>query len=198
MQTPSDPYVELIRRLIIPGYQLLAGGVDRVDCALTHETYPSYVQANENRDLYILGGVPVALGLVRVGDVGVKKKNYFPIDIDVRELWKKEGKEISDDEIKDLGRWCAGALADHAFLCEWSYIVFSGNGIHIWYIGDPAPVYSPEHWKHGMKFILGEFEKHTKLIPDWSCVNVGKLFRLPGSFNNKNGGHVKVEILCAQ
>lgn len=193
-----DPYVELIRRLMIPGSQLLVGGVDRIDLALTPDSYTAYVKANANCNLYFLGGIPPEVGLVRANDEQVRKKNYFVIDVDVRELRKKEGKEISDDEIKELGHWCYGTLATHPFLSEWSYIIFSGNGLHLWYIGDPTDIYSPEHWKHGMKFILEEFEKHTKLTPDWSCVNVSKLIRVPGSFNNKNGRHTKVEILCAQ
>lgn len=196
---PDDEvYRELIRRLVIPGYQLLAGEADRVTINLTPEKYPAFLAANADKDIFLVGGVISEIGLTRASDAHIKKKNYFVIDIDVREFMKKEGTEIADEDIRDLGRWCAGALSNHPFLSEWSYIVFSGNGIHTWYIGDVDDIFAPENWKQGMKFILDQFEKHTKLVPDRSCVNVSKLIRVPGSYNNKHGRHVKVEILCAQ
>jgi hypothetical protein len=197
-QSLGTVYDDFVRRLTIAGYSLLAGKADRVEIALTPVNYRDYLAANPAKDLYIVGGVDTAIGLRRSGDKDIRMKNYFVIDVDVRNLWKAQKQEITDEEIKELGHWLVGALSDHPHLSKWSYIVYSGNGIHIWYIGEPVAVKSIENWRHGMQHIHREFEKHTKLAPDESCVSVGWLFRLPGSFNNKKGRHTLVEILHFQ
>ena len=195
-QQPSED--ALIRRLIIPNRSLLAGEANHVTTILTAENYREFLAANTTKNLYIVGGADPSKGLYRATDGDIHGKNYCFIDIDVREQWKKEGKEISDEEIKELGHWLIGALADHPFLKLWSYISFSGNGLHVWFMGAVAPVMSVDDWKLGMKHIFTEFEKHTKLVPDYSCGNVSKLIRLVGSYNNKNGKHVATEILASQ
>lgn len=188
-----------IDRLCIPGCSLQAGEANRVIVNnLDPAGYRALITKNQKDNLYIIGGVDPSVN-GRATDADVHSKNYFVIDIDVREAEKKDGRKITDDEIKELGRtWFPGALENHPFLSLWSHIVFSGNGIHIWYIGKITPIRSVEKWSRGVQYILCEFQKHTKQEPDYSCTNVSRLIRLPGSYNNKGGRQVRTEILVSQ
>lgn len=196
---PSDEtYTAFVADLLIPDCILQAGTAKTVDILLTPENYRSFVEAHPEHDLYFLGGVDPLRKMERARDEDVRKKGHFFIDLDIRAQWKKEGSEIGDGEIKELGEWLAGALAEHPFLGKWRYIVFTGNGLHVHYFGGPVDVRSTEHWREGMTRLLETFEKVTKMMPDKGCTNAARLCRLPGSFNNKDWRHVPVEILLAR
>ncbi|MEI8230584.1 MAG: AAA family ATPase [Candidatus Peregrinibacteria bacterium] len=192
--TLTKAYSHFIADLLIPSWNVQAGTVKEVEVILNAENYHSFLIAHEGQDLFFLSGVDPVRGMERARDEDVRSKGHFFFDFDIRTQYP----DITDEEIRELGKWFAGALADHPYLSLWRYIVFSGNGIHVHYFGDPVQLVSAEHWREGMRFIMEEVKKHTRMEPDIGCSNAGRLGRLPGSYNHKNGKRTKVEILLAR
>lgn len=189
----------LIESLMIPGLNLLAGTAEKVDIVLTPDNYQSYIDANANKDLFLLGGVDPTIGVRRAKDNDVRKKNYFLVDIDVREIWRKKREEITDEHIKEQGIAIVELLNKSGTIAgDWRLIVFSGNGLHIWYVGDPIAIESKEAWKEGLRTFLRGFEMRIGLPPDYACINLSRLSRIPCSYNNKKGRHTFVEVLATQ
>ena len=180
-----------ISDLLIPDCNIQAGSASKVEIILNETNYRKYLEENPKKDLYFLAGVDPERGMERAGDSHVWKKSHFFLDYDIRTNEKK----ISDEEIKELARWLSRALADHPILHRWRYIVFTGNGLHVHYMGDPVEVKSSEDWQRGMRWLLDQAAAHTQLEPDRGCTNVARLCRLPGSYNNKHDQHTLVEIL---
>lgn len=191
--------IDFVSRLQINDCSLVLSSEKYGITCLTPDNYLKAVEQNRDENLYIIGGVDKSAGCNRIRADQIRMRNYFVIDIDVRNQFKEEGSEISNDEIKELGEWLKGALQEHEYLCNWSYIVFSGNGLHVWYLGEPAAVESPEKWKAGMQRIHKAFKDQTKLEPDPQCISLATIFRLPGSYNNKDiNNRQLVEILLYQ
>ena len=66
-------------------------------------------------------------------------------------------------------------LEKHEFLNEWSYVVFSGNGIHIHYIGYEHSGLDKKLYQCAVKRVYREFEKHFScswIVPDGKCSNI--------------------------
>ncbi len=184
-------YEAFIRDLQISGCLVQVGMVNMILGAIDHKNYGRFVLTNVDKDLYFLGGVDPLRGRERARDEDVKQKNHFFIDLDLR----VKNPLISDTDIKEVGYSLEEILAKHQHLCDWRYICFSGNGLHVHYFGNPVPLKSLEHWREGMKNLISTFEKHTGMEADKGCINAARLCRLPGSWNNKNGRHTQVEIL---
>lgn len=189
----------LIESLVIPGLNLQAGTAEKVGIVLTPDNYRDYIDANTDKDLFLLGGVDPSIGIKRAKDADVRMKNYFLVDIDVREIWRKNGEEITDEHIKEQGINIMEQLNKSETIAgDWRLIVFSGNGLHIWYVGNPIAITSKEVWKEGLLTFLRGFEMRIGLPPDYACINLGRLSRIPCSYNNKKGRHTLVEVLAAQ
>lgn len=198
--TSSASAQDLLRDLVIPGCILQAGTVNRVlDPNLTPENLGAFLSAHKGEDLYILAGVSPAKGTERARDEDVLKKNHFYLDFDIRNHYQKQHQEtVTNAEIKDIADGIIQSLKGQAILCEWRYVVFTGNGIHIHYIGEPVDIGSLDHWRAGMRSLMQQAEACTGMPPDYGCVNVGRIARLPGSLNHKNKTPVRVEIIAMQ
>lgn len=194
----SSYYQRFIVDLSLPDCIIQAGAANSVDTQLTQKNYQSFLAQNQSKDLFFLAGVrPDCTG--RAADKDVKAKCHFFIDFDVRNFWKKlYGEDISDSDIKEIGLGFVVAFNNHPILSRFRLIVFSGNGIHASFVGDPLYGVSPDVWSMGMKSLLKEAEALTGYQPDYNCINLGRICRLPGSYNNKNGNHTLVEVLEAQ
>lgn len=153
----------------------------------------AYIENHPGENLYFLGGVDPSREKQRASDEDVRFKNHFFLDFDVRIA----AHDITDEEIKELGVFFGEQLSKHRLLNQWKYIVFSGNGIHIHYWGDPVEVASVKDWKEGVQQCALLAESHLDSAIDRKCTNVGRICRAPASYNNKNG-HRKVEILLMQ
>jgi archaellum biogenesis ATPase FlaH len=168
------------------------GSVTDVDILLDGENFGQYLQNNQKKDVFFLGGIDPQQKKKRASDKNVIWKNHFFIDLDIR----SQEKEITDNDIRELTAWVGEALiVEGGALGKWRYIVFSGNGLHIHYFGDPVEIQSIEDWKNGLKGLLMEAKRILKIDPDSGCINPARLCRCPGSYNNKNGAHKLVEIL---
>jgi len=128
----------------------------------------------------------------RFKDHEIHSKNYFAIDIDLRNQYPWE---ITNIEI--VREWLSLASLlweNHELFWEWSYIVFSGNGIHIYYVWDEISL-SPIKYKLWVKRIFkmwDDFIGNEVLYSDHACCNLARILRLPETKNQKNGATVKI------
>lgn len=141
----------------------------------------------------------------RVVKDDVQEKNYFVIDIDIRQSVYQQTKEVISQE--DMHAMIADIkydLDNHDVFCEWRYIVDSWNGCHVYYIGDIIP---HENYSDGVKQVFAEFQKDILdahlLEVDFALSDCSRVTRLPWTINSKKwkdwyDGDKEVVILYKQ
>lgn len=154
--------------------------------------------SDKTKNVYFLWGVRESAQ--RMTDNDIELINYIRLDIDIKK-WVQESMGVTPDKW-DI-EWFIGeikwAIETNAFLKDWSYIVFSGWGCHIYYsavwgcpIKDSTDV---KVWQLAMKRIYALYDKTIteNLWEDYSCVfsdkavcNTARIMRLPWSVNQKN------------
>lgn len=151
---------------------------------------------SDTNDIYFIGGVDPAIDKTRASDGDVKLKNYFFFDFDIR----KEYPDMTDEAIKELGRgWMQACLEGSDLTKNWRYIVFTGNGLHVYFFSpEPVAITDPEAWRMGLTKFLDSAEVSMGYKPDRACVNVSRISRLPGTFNQKSDPAKHVEIIAFQ
>jgi len=177
---------DFLKALHIPGTIVQVGQVNKLDSMPNGVN--DYVANNSDKDLYFLGNVPKEKGLSRAKDADITTKRYVYFDFDVR----KSNSNITDQEIKELAVGCGEKLQGTEY-ANFSFIVFSGNGFHIYYICEPT-VISIDNYSNGYELMSLEIEKIVDIEADKACKNVARIARLPGSYNNKSDKRL-VEIL---
>lgn len=146
------------------------------------------MKSMKGKDIYYLWGVSPNL-TSRAKDDDVIEKNYFAIDIDIRREYKeKYGKVLSQDELKaEIEKIKDMISQDHVFN-QRSYIICSGNGMHILYLGKSS-TYDKQEYKDGVKYIYkmfsDKFWDKTIYTIDTACATLWRLLRLPWSVNTK-------------
>lgn len=128
-------------------------------------------------------------------DSDIIEKNYFLMDFDIRNFFREQGDEITDDEIIEIGNDLGLFLNNHPkyWFNQWRFIVFTGNGLHLYYVWDSLKVpedITPREYSAGVSRIYEEFANHLKceyLVPDPMCKNIGRIARLPDTINQKTG-----------
>ena len=159
----------------------------------TEEEFLQFLKDKEGKNLYFTEGAnETAKDKNRVGDGDITHKSHFCIDIDYR----SSHAGCSDEEILICARNIVPLLDEHKFLKHWRMVVFSGNGIHIHYLGEPTAITDKDAWANGVRYTLEEFKRVTGLTDevDMACVNTSRLFRIPGTYNVK-GERKLVSIL---
>ena len=112
-------------------------------------------------------------------DDDVKDKNYFVVDLDIRDQKKwisNEGIKEYADKIKKNLQW---ELADYRF------INYSWNWLHIYYIWEPTE-FDKITYQNSIKFILKKLSKSIENLwikPDIACSNIARIIRLPWTIN---------------
>ena len=148
---------------------LAVSGKDKLD---------EFLPKNEEKCLYFTGNVDKSKGYNRCSDGDIKNKKYVYFDFDIR----KEQKDITDDEIKKMGKEFGEKLDKNGY--DWSAITFTGNGLHVYFIGDSVKI-NIQDYSFGYDCIRQEIEKIVGINADESCSNVARIARIPCSFNNK-------------
>ena len=146
----------------------------------------SIIKQNENENIYFLGCVKDGVQK-RASDNDIEEKNYIYFDLDVAKT-----ENATDEEIK----WFAKSLPEilqNTIFEDWNSIIYTGNGIHIYYLGDFVKV-DKLKWSQAMKYLVREIQKIVKTEVDSACVNPARISRLPLSYNNK-GEKKLVEII---
>lgn len=192
----TDNLNRFVHDLVIPGCNAQVSTLQKVLCVLSDEAeLMKVLKGHEMEDVYVLGGVKPEKDS-RAGDDDISHKNYFFLDFDIRNDYiKRTGNDITDESIRAIGATIAERLGGHEFLKDWRYMVFTGNGIHVYYFGQPVVVENKRWWSIGVARMIDEAARAVGINPDVGCKNVARISRMPGSFNNKHGRHVPVEIL---
>ena len=150
----------------------------------TEEEFVQFLKDNKNRNLYFTeGATEKARDKTRVRDEDIVNKSHFCIDVDYR----SNHPDCEDEEILSCARCIVPLIDSHVMLQHWRMVVFSGNGIHIHYVGKQAAIHHKNAWADGIRCTLEEFKRVTGLTDevDMTCVNTSRLFRIPGSYNVK-------------
>lgn len=153
-----------------------------------------FISENQDKNLFFLAGVNPDVGMARAKNNDVKQRRYIVLDFDIRSDMKEIG-EITNEEIKAEGFRIGKELSRHDALKDWSYLIFTGNGIHVYYIGNPT--LCDDFFIEGVQKIYNKVEKLVGFAPDSACKNSARILRMPNSYNNKKDKK-KVEVLVEQ
>jgi len=126
----------------------------------------------------------------RCGDNDISLKNYFVLDLDIRQ---NSEDEISNEEIVACADILEESLENTSFK-DWSYIIYSGNGLHIYYVGDSISP-TARQYSDWVGYIYKEFERvvdNPLFKPDHACKNIARILRVPTSTNQKNWAVVSI------
>lgn len=132
----------------------------------------------------------------RAKDCDIVKKSYFCIDIDIRNNYKNEYLEdVSNEDIIKCGMNLANDLqSTDDFFKEWRYIIYTWWGLHIYYVSDELS-YDVDEYSLWVSRIFKQWDKvmwWQLFKSDHTCCNIGRILRLPWSYNQKNNQEVKI------
>lgn len=183
----------------IPGTVLQIGEVNKIITPRNKDDIKSYLEKNTDKDIYFCSNVDriPKMQVYRASDKNILRKKYIYFDLDVRKDMQENGISMSDDDIKLLAREIRERLSKSRSFKSWSHIVFSGNGLHIYYIADKAIDVDLKYYSTGYSVLCKKLQKIIFYTPDSACKNPARLARIPGSYNNKADKKL-VEILYEQ
>ena len=131
----------------------------------------------------------------RANDRDIVAKKSFTIDIDLRNQLQTT---ISNMEIVQEGLAFAQLLWEHHKLFwQWSYINFTGNWLHIYYIWKET-TFTPKQYKMWVKYIYKMWDDFwndmwaNEFRSDHACCNIWRILRVPWTINQKNGWTVRI------
>ena len=148
----------------------------------------------DSSNLYFVGGVDPKKKKERASDKDILKKNCVYFDLDMR----KAHPALTDAEIKATAKDFAELLSLSEEFKDWSFIVYTGNGLHIHYFFDPVPIKNPGAWREGMRGLVAKLSALLSEEVDGACINPARLARMPGSKNVKKLPGKPVEVLMHQ
>lgn len=188
--------VDLLRSLHIDGTKTQLGTTKAVLWEVANpedfSLLPRFLEKHGEKDLYFLTGVDMNHPTKqRAADKDIVARKFFVADFDVRSEWEKvdpEDETPSNDEICD--HWMNGileCLSQHEKLNTWSHVVFTGNGLHVYYVGHAIEGPSDGNlFKTAVTAIFNKINKFSSDVckVDMACCNPGRIIRIPGSTNN--------------
>lgn len=141
-----------------------------------------------------------------ITDWDIKETNRIYLDLDLR---KASPKELSDEDIRSMAMILKQKIDEHPLFKQRSWIVFSGNGLHVHYIWDYIAISPDVYANIVQKFyelfdreIIKTTEELSFCLTDKSNKNISRLMRIPGSYNQRKKypelGPVLVEVLYEQ
>lgn len=183
--------IEFFDCLKLPNSQIQFGHLQDVVA-----TDVSKVYLGQPENLYFVPGVHHKK-TGRASDRDIMIKNWFFVDIDIRKEMKLGNTETDTQKVMEICEKIAERLEGSKFE-NYALANFTGNGLHLHYIGDPINITpkNAEAWKQGYKILLSELDEYTGVPSDKACGNVGRLCRIPGTYNLKNGNCIRGEILA--
>lgn len=194
------------RDINIKGTYIQVGEVNNIFVPNAPSNIDEYLMKNKNKDLYFCANVDKvaytkdgrAKDMLsrRASDHNITYKKYIYFDFDIRNSLLEKGVSVTDEEIKKIGINMINELKKDRIFSKWSYLVFSGNGLHLYYISDNesgVKVYQ-EFYGVGYDVFCKRLKKVCGYTPDRACKNIARLARIPGSYNNKHESKL-VEII---
>lgn len=143
----------------------------------------------------------------------VLSKCYFFFDLDIRKDYETLHKKIlSQDELNQEITKLKSILDSDSYLKEWSYIINSWNGCHIYYcwktliVWEDITVKEYSDWVKKVyevfnDMIKTQYKQYWYFIPDIACSNIARTSRAPMSINHKKKywmWDLTVEVLFSQ
>lgn len=189
-------HTQFYRDLMVPNSLIQVSLKNKVLATFTQniDTLKQFLDEHQDDDIYFLTGVRQETQMSRAKDTDILMKSYIYFDFDLR----KEHPEMTDDDIKSYAETLKDILATDKTLSQWRYIVFTGNGLHVYYVGEPVEIRDRTAWKMGMTRMIEKMEKMTDEKLDDACTNPARLGRAPGTRNQKNSRKNVVEIVGYQ
>jgi len=171
--------------------------------------------SNTTDNIFFLSGVR-SKSTSRASDKDIASKKYFYIDLDIKKALATQPQfkdiyklpsEVGNQKVLKYANQVKQLLGTTR-LSDWRYIVYTGNGVHVYYVSETALDVGTDitalQYKKWIEMILNEFEglsndSFTKslLSPDRACSNIWRISRLAWSYNHK-GAAIKTFILDYQ
>lgn len=188
-------------RLQMPGTIIQLGTVDVVDRVVKYGDifdWSGYISEKAASDLYFLSGANPA-EITRAEDDEMCARNYVVFDCDIRTLLEDIKEECDYQRILLIAKEIKAKLDADQYFNTYSALVFTGNGIHIYFVGDTVDTTDRKSmWKAGYKKMATSLSAVIGYKLDGSCCNVSRITRIPTSFNHKHGKNTAGQILHYQ
>lgn len=136
-------------------------------------------------DIYFLASVENPTK--RNSDNDIIFKNYFFCDFDIRQNYYSQTNEvISDKDIIDSSEFIKEKLKESGFW-DYRYIVFSWNWLHIYYVWEWQKFDKEDYklWVENYFNQINEAFNDDTFKVDVACKNIGRISRLPWTYNYK-------------
>ena len=180
--------------LMIDGHQIQTGEVNRL-----YEYTPTFLEENKNKNLYFLGGLPLGLK-TRASDADVEVKNYVMFDYDIKKQHVDlyPGEELNEDSWLGIFETLRACLDGDPYFSKYSFVTYTGGGLHIGYLFTPIFVKGKaEAWSRGYELMTKKLDELMKpYTADIACRNIGRIFRIPTSYNQKFTPPIQTKFLA--
>jgi len=121
-------------------------------------------------------------------------KNYFCVDFDLRANYKELNNKILDDESLDVCGDFIKKELEKNWYGDWRYFIYSGNWYHFYYVWE-WDTFDKKDYSMAVEYYYNEidwFMADWFLMTDHSIKNIGRILRLPWTFNY--GRQTKFEL----
>ncbi len=170
------------KRIEIEGTDIQVGFANgKVDSGgivnIPHGDQVDITKFNRNGDVYFCTGVDPKVK-ERCCDTDIKKRKHIAFDFD----------ELKCEDFDRLKK----ALDNSSNFTDYSYIIFTGGGFHVHFIGNEVCIHDKNQFKRALQDLHNMIDEETGLKSDHNCVNVARLMRVPGCYSVKRSVEVKI------
>lgn len=127
----------------------------------------------------------------RCGDWDFTCKKYIPVDIDIRLAYYESSgwTVLSHEEMMVVINDLLDKIDNTTDFSTYSYAVCSGNGLHLYYVGDEIEI-SRDDYSRGVEYMQGLLDN---IITPYKCdsavKNIARIMRVPGTINPRKKVH---------
>lgn len=134
--------------------------------------------------IYFCAGIPKGLGR-RCADGDFFTKKYIPVDIDIRkDYFDRTWKVLSHEEMMDIINDLLHKINATSEFSDYAYAVCSGNGLHLYYVGEDTAFPEPSCYANGVEYLQGMLnDVIAPYVCDPAVKNLARIMRLPGTVN---------------
>lgn len=135
--------------------------------------------------IYFCAGIPKGGLGRRCADWDFFSKKYIPVDIDIRkDYFDRTWKVLSHEEMMDIINDLLHKVENTSEFADYSYAVCSGNGLHLYYVGDDVGFPEPSIYANGVEYMQGMLnDVIAPYVCDPAVKNLARIMRLPGTIN---------------
>jgi hypothetical protein len=175
-------------KLSMPSSVIEIGTINHVEKTIKYGEkfdFGRYIKDNQNKDIYFLANVSEhRADAGRAKDADIHEKKYIYLDFDIRKEAGLTDDDAGDERLMEIANEILAALSQHKTFKTYFGAVFTGNGIHVYYLSPPLAI-DPAVYKAGLKKLVEEVNDISPCKADYACTNPARLARIPTSTNNK-------------